>query len=120
MLTSSSLDERDPALAELVEYSSKVSCECGLGRSPDEFYLSPTNWDADIRLNGKAFQEEHTYTHHASPLISLRARDIQTLSELFDTEIIDDIESDIQRYLDRLYPEPCWDENLYDFLGEFL
>jgi hypothetical protein len=51
---------------------------------------------------------------------SLKDRDWKALLELFDREDADDIEADIHSNLLMLVPEPCWDDDPFDFLSEYL
>ncbi|MEB3358602.1 MAG: hypothetical protein VKK04_17885 [Synechococcales bacterium] len=57
---------------------------------------------------------------HADPISSLRQQDVQAMQSLFDREDIRDIEENIQRRLETLCPEPCWDEEPYEFLRDYL
>ena len=56
----------------------------------------------------------------AAPLAPLRARDVQALSELFWRDDISTIEADVSQRLLALLPEPCWEDDVFAFLGEFL
>jgi hypothetical protein len=51
---------------------------------------------------------------------SLRERDWKALTELFDREDADEFEADINSYLLLLTPEPCWEDDPFDFLREYL
>jgi hypothetical protein len=42
------------------------------------------------------------------------------MAELFDRGDCDEIEKDINRKLQKIYPEPCWEDDPYDFLREYL
>jgi len=53
-------------------------------------------------------------------LTSLRERDWTALIELFDRDDGDEIEDDIHTNLFRLIPEPCWEDDPFDFLREYL
>jgi hypothetical protein len=57
---------------------------------------------------------------HASPLAPLRARDREALDELFDGDDLSDIALDVHRYLSRIYPEPCWEDEPYEFLNGYI
>ncbi|MBD2259069.1 hypothetical protein H6G13_15985 [Pseudanabaena sp. FACHB-2040] len=57
---------------------------------------------------------------HAGPLSPLRSRDIQALVDIFAHDQLTEIEADIHQYLRRLYPEPCWDDEPYEFLQDFI
>ncbi|WP_442936539.1 hypothetical protein [Nostoc sp.] len=52
--------------------------------------------------------------------MSLRERDWTALIELFDREDGDEIEADIDSSLFWLIPEPCWEDDPFDFLREYL
>lgn len=53
---------------------------------------------------------------HASPLSPLRKRDQAALAEYFERENIQEIALDVHRYLAQIYPEPCWEDEPWDFL----
>lgn len=57
---------------------------------------------------------------HAAPLSPLRERDDQALAALFVRDDIRELEADIDHQLLRLFPEPCWEDELFEFLQEFL
>jgi len=57
---------------------------------------------------------------HAVPPSSLRDRDIQALSDLFQRDDIHELEADMARYLLLLFPVPYWEDDPFDFLREFL
>ncbi len=56
----------------------------------------------------------------AAPLTPLWERDIKALGDFFDREDMHDIETDVVRNLLARWPEPCWEDNPFDFLQEFL
>jgi hypothetical protein len=57
---------------------------------------------------------------HAPPSISLRNRDWKALLELFDREDVEEIANDVHDSLRLLPPEPCWEDDPFDFLREYL
>lgn len=57
---------------------------------------------------------------HAEPLSPLKSRDVDALGALFQREDICAIEVDISQMLLRLFPEPCWEDDPFEFLKEFL
>lgn len=57
---------------------------------------------------------------YAPVFTSLRERDWNVLIELFDREDVDEIEADISSSLHWLIPEPCWEDDPFDFLREYL
>ncbi|MEA5619568.1 hypothetical protein VB711_17225 [Cronbergia sp. UHCC 0137] len=54
------------------------------------------------------------------PLTSLRERDWKALTALFERDDSDEIESDIKNNLRWLTPEPCWEDNPFEFLRDYL
>lgn len=52
--------------------------------------------------------------------IPLRGRDLHVLTELFNQNEIEAIESDILQNLDWRCPEPCWEDDPFEFLREYL
>lgn len=59
-------------------------------------------------------------TFHAEPLAPLRQRDEQALEDMFDDDKIEDIVSDICIRLKQLCPEPCWEDDSFDFLKGYI
>ncbi|BAY62138.1 MULTISPECIES: hypothetical protein [Calothrix] len=57
---------------------------------------------------------------YAPALISLEERDWKVMTELFDREDSDEIETDIRNSLLLMIPEPCWEDDPFDFLSEYL
>lgn len=58
--------------------------------------------------------------NYAAPLAPLRDRDLKALDSLFERPDIDAIEFDIKQRLLHLFPEPCWEEDVLEFLKDFL
>ena len=56
----------------------------------------------------------------AEPLAPLRQRDEQALEEVFDDAQVEDMLADICSRLRQLYPEPCWEDDPFDFLQSYL
>ncbi len=56
----------------------------------------------------------------AAPLSPLRDRDLSALSALFLTDKMGAIEADVVQLLIRLQPEPCWEDDPFAFLQDFL
>lgn len=56
----------------------------------------------------------------AAPVSPLRSRDCIALAELFERDDIHAIEADVSQRLLALLPEPCWEDDVFDFLKEFL
>lgn len=60
------------------------------------------------------------FSGYTAQLLPLRDRDLRTLVDLFTSDEIDAIEADIHHNLTRLLPEPCWEDDPFDFLKEYL
>ncbi len=57
---------------------------------------------------------------YAEPIAPLRDRDEIALQDIFTTDRIEDAITDIQNRLSHLYPEPCWEDDPYDFLHGYV
>jgi len=57
---------------------------------------------------------------YAEPLAPLRDRDETALTDIFTADHLEDAITDIQDRLNHLYPEPCWEDDPYDFLHGYL
>ncbi|MBD1912912.1 hypothetical protein H6G02_09570 [Leptolyngbya sp. FACHB-16] len=56
----------------------------------------------------------------AAPLAPLRKRDWAALEDWFQADSMPEIEADIHHNLLLRFPEPCWEDHIFGFLGEFL
>ena len=80
----------------------------------------------DLKLSSAQVNPEINvnYQYHLSSHIpsstSLQERDWEALIELFDREDGEEIEDDINSSLLFLMPEPCWEDNPFDFLLDYL
>jgi hypothetical protein len=57
---------------------------------------------------------------YAPPLMPLKERDWKILVQLFDREDSEEIAENINSKLLMMVPEPCWEDNPFDFLYEYL
>ncbi len=57
---------------------------------------------------------------HAEPLAPLRQRDEQALEEIFDDLQVEEILTDVCIRLKQIYPEPCWEDEPFDFLRGYV
>lgn len=94
--------------AQASEFSLSASEDGG-----DRDYVLPT--PDEIQRTSRSLD-----VHHASPLAPLRKRDSAALSELFNCEQLNEITLDIHRYLARTYPEPCWEDEPFEFLNGYI
>ncbi|AFZ03742.1 hypothetical protein [Calothrix sp. PCC 6303] len=74
---------------------------------------SSQNWHLDSAASHEGY-------NHAAPLAPLKDRDWLALIILFDRQDGDEIEAEVMSKLSLMVPEPSWDEDPFDFLGEFL
>ena len=58
--------------------------------------------------------------NYADPLSPLKERDLLALAQFFERSDMRDIETDLAHMLLKLQPEPCWEEDPFEFLKEFL
>lgn len=58
--------------------------------------------------------------HYADPLPPLKEKDLVSLATLFQRDDMDAVEADLNQILLRLLPAPCWEDDPFEFLKEFL
>lgn len=121
MFITSSSNDSDPFLAELVQFSSQVLQKV-TGRSLDyqqASHLSSANWWGSTEASSSLEISVSGYSY-AAALMPLRERDMKVLAEMFRQDAIEEIEADIIHLLLKIYPEPCWEDDPFDFLQEYL
>lgn len=117
----------DPYVQGLFQFSHRAADRKTLDKSQspaqpplsDESTPSPSSWQSTPVPAPSSGALSFSLTH-ANPLSPLRSRDIQALVEIFTHDHLAEIEADIQDYLHRLYPEPCWEVEPYEFLKGYL
>lgn len=83
------------------------------------------SWRATA-LYGRYYQPDINHSllrplgFHAEPLAPLRQRDEQALEELFDDSQVEEMMTDIHLRLKQLCPEPCWEDDPFDFLAGYV
>ena len=104
MISTPVTHEPDPSLVELVQFSSQAllrKTRRSPNTYPESLHLSPTNWFHSTtsypagEISHSDEVDRVSQEDHAPPLMPLRSRDLQALSELFDCEQIAEIELDI-------------------------
>jgi len=102
-----------PLFAEAVEQGLSSSTQASSAANPPAHELLDS---------GHARSGESPLPLQPTPVqtIPLRGRDLQVLTELFNQTEIEAIESDILQNLDWRCPEPCWEDDPFDFLREYL
>ncbi|HEY9836953.1 MAG TPA: hypothetical protein V6D27_08660 [Vampirovibrionales bacterium] len=118
---SSSTNSRDPFVIQLIEFSQKAAVS-KLSRRWRHFLPNRIQPLADLDIPGSDFTANtfDVVTPAAEPLSALKERDTKALAELFENEEIEAIQADVLVCLSFLSPAPCWDEEAFDFLKEFL
>ncbi|MCT7951791.1 hypothetical protein NG798_18470 [Ancylothrix sp. C2] len=113
---------KDTAYVELVHFSlraeaAKVHRPLGSPKlKPAQTYLeTPQDTETDAMTGWYS-----SSVSFASPLQSLRYRDKTALNALFEGNDLEAIILDVVTNLLWLCPEPCWEENSYELLKEFL
>jgi len=89
----------------------------------EAFHLTPQNWPGSttrVDVSSRPHAVNLPFNGHAAPLMPIRSRDVEAMSELFDIQDIAEIECDINHNLTRRYPEPSWDDEVFSFLSHFL
>lgn len=111
----------DPVLAELIEYSAKVAAKKRPFRWRRFIPTPPIDPSKSATLElGYSEGANFTTDNFAAPLSPLRSRDIQALKALFDREDVEELAADVTARLLLLYPEPCWEDDMFSFLREYL
>ena len=109
MYTTRSSDEGATTLKELIRFSSKGTT------------AKSANGSRFPRVERiKSQRKQSVVFNHAAPLTPMRERDLEALAEMFELQDDDEIEADIIQYLHLLCPEPCWEEDSFEFLREYL
>lgn len=116
----------DPSLAELIDYSLRAAA-LQQGRpaiaTAEPAVATAATWlpDGDMAaVDVDLWNIDCCDLDHPVMLSPLRDRDLKVLLEWFTPARIDDVEADIWQYLRRLIPEPCWEDDPFDFLQEYL
>ena len=74
----------------------------------------------DTQVSKTTEKEYSQIVAHAAPLSSLTEKDLQALAEIFESENTTEVEAELAQYLNLMYPEPCWEENPFGFLLDYL
>ncbi|MFB2878074.1 hypothetical protein [Floridanema aerugineum] len=112
-LTKSDPEDTSP-LSELILFSSQAAQK--ISRSPALRKVHQT----DTQVSKTTEKEYSQVVNHAAPLSSLRERDLQALTEMFEPEDAAEVEAELAHYLNLMCPEPCWEEDPFDFLCDYL
>ncbi len=115
----------DASLLELLAFSAKVQETQSVQAAPAPLSVRPQNsWRAiapqPIQQRSFFLTDYVGQYSGAAPLMPLRDRDVTALSAWFADEDMGAIVADIQSQLQQCFPEPCWEDDPFDFLHEYL
>ncbi len=106
-------EEQDTFVQELIGFSTQAATKKWSQSSP--------SWaQQNIESRSQSWLSKSYELEHAAPLMPLRERDIEVLSDYFEHEHIQEIEADVIRNLLIRWPEPCWEDEPLDFLQDYL
>lgn len=88
--------------------------------APPSTYVELEQLKPSRSIAPQEIRPPRTLDDFAAPLSPLRERDLQALASFFETECMLEIETDVTQHLLLLWPEPCWDEDPFDFLHEYV
>ncbi|NEQ30505.1 MAG: hypothetical protein F6K04_05820 [Leptolyngbya sp. SIO4C5] len=129
MLRSQTEEGYDEYVAELLKFSSKATQQKlqtrqQLQQSADEHTLSRPaglpEYSDSIATSTLQAAYLIALDTHADPVAPLRYRDLAALDEMFGDIQVSEIEADILQHLSWMYPEPCWDDDPYEFLHGYI
>lgn len=87
-------------------------------------FAEPTqaSWELTLRAYQPALSSllKKPVTFYAEPLAPLREGDALALEDIFNDTQIDERLTDICIRLEQLCPEPCWEDEPYDFLKGYI
>ncbi|MEM1239308.1 MAG: hypothetical protein AAGI45_05655 [Cyanobacteria bacterium P01_H01_bin.26] len=87
-------------------------------------FVDPTKASRELTL--RTYQPDlnsllkKSVAFYAEPLAPLRAGDALALEAIFNDTQIDERLTDICIRLEQLHPEPCWEDEPYDFLKGYV
>jgi len=121
MLTTSSTSSNNDDVAfsgELPRYNSPALTR----RAPrTDFYAAPVTHVGPEVLPNADTQRAHAHLRSFAVLVApLKDRDIKALDTLFHYDGIEDAAADVSQVLLALFPEPCWEDDPFEFLREYL
>ncbi|MEO0532854.1 MAG: hypothetical protein AAF215_03185 [Cyanobacteria bacterium P01_A01_bin.123] len=111
----------DPYIAKLIEFSNRRAKEDSArsrhstNRNLVSAQTAPMMPAITLRPLNRAGSKVH-----ADPISPLRTQDWVALDDLFAHDQMTVAEPDILQNLDKLCPEPCWEEDPYEFLHGYL
>lgn len=104
MLIHSSTNDSTACISELIRLSAKAE--------------TPQATKESIGVYAK--DEGCELRNYAAPFVPLQERDEKAMEDLFERQDAEEIEANINKCLLWLWPEPCWEDDPFDFLSEYL
>ncbi|WP_084555025.1 hypothetical protein [[Phormidium ambiguum] IAM M-71] len=112
-ITKSNHEDTAP-LNELLRLSNQTNEQISQNSHSQKLYQKDSK-------NRKTTEKEYTrFVNHAIPLSSLTEKDLEALAAMFDPEDLAEVEAELSHYLNLMCPEPCWEEDPFDFLRDYL
>ncbi|MBW4654958.1 MAG: hypothetical protein KME20_18235 [Kaiparowitsia implicata GSE-PSE-MK54-09C] len=117
--------QTDASLLELLAFSAKVQeTQSVQAEFPPPLVQPQNSWRAiapqPTRQRSFFLTDYVGQYSGAAPLMPLRDRDVAALSAWFADEDMGAIAADIQSQLQQCFPEPCWEDDPFGFLHEYL
>lgn len=113
----------DPYISRLIKFSNKRADENSAGSRYLTSRNSVTAQTAPVTATAatvRPLNRTGLKVVHADPISPLRLQDLVALDDLFDHDQMVIAEPDILHNLDKMCPEPCWEEDPYEFLHGYL
>lgn len=117
--TSSSNNHEDMVFpGELPRYNSPALAQRG---PRTDFYAVPVAHAGTEVLSKGEGQRNHSSLRSFAVLVApLKDRDIKALDTLFHYDGMEEAAADISQVLLALFPEPCWEDDPFEFLRDYL
>ncbi|MGK7891239.1 MAG: hypothetical protein AB4042_18070 [Leptolyngbyaceae cyanobacterium] len=115
-----------PFLSSTEELGGRLSFElvkhvCGLTQTtPIQRSHQKPNTDADLTPAREAMRHARVSSSFAPPIMPMHQRDRTILDDLFERDDMSDIHTEITDQLGKMVKEPCWDDDPYHFLSDYL
>ncbi|WP_448574026.1 hypothetical protein [Trichothermofontia sp.] len=120
LTTSTSSSNNDDVVfsGELPRYNSPALTQRG---PRTDFYAAPVTHVGTEVLPKSDGQRTHTSLRSFAVLVApLKDRDIKALDTLFCDDDMEAAAADISQVLLALFPEPCWEDDPFEFLRDYL
>ncbi|MEL6135908.1 MAG: hypothetical protein AAFR42_00640 [Cyanobacteria bacterium J06628_6] len=120
MVNPQSPDGYDPFVRALMRFSERAKTAERQLVQPSELQWLLHAAQEDASLTDYEVPRVLPTQFYAEPLAPLRDRDEAALDDIFQSEDVEEAVSDVQARLQQIYPEPCWEDEPYDFLHGYI